>query len=75
MTSSDTSKPFSLGNLNSKGISGSNGAGFKIRQNDLVIHYGCKPIASLNHFRQDMLGTLDLVEKITTGSDDIVTVW
>ncbi|CAF0794697.1 unnamed protein product [Adineta ricciae] len=35
---------------------------------------GCKPIASLDHFQQDMLGTADLVEEITAGSDKIVKI-
>ncbi|CAF3341137.1 unnamed protein product [Rotaria sp. Silwood1] len=35
---------------------------------------GCKPIASLDHFQQDMLGTAELVEEITAGSDKIVKI-
>ncbi|CAF1094070.1 unnamed protein product [Rotaria sp. Silwood1] len=35
---------------------------------------GCKPIASLDHFQQDMLGSADLVEEITAGSDKIVKI-
>ncbi len=36
---------------------------------------GCKPIASLDHFQQEMLGTAELVEEITAGSDKIVKVF
>ncbi|CAF1251544.1 unnamed protein product [Rotaria magnacalcarata] len=35
---------------------------------------GCKPIASLDHFQQDMLGTAELVEEITAGCDKIVKI-
>lgn len=35
---------------------------------------GCKPIASLDHFQPDMLGSADLVEEVTTGSSKVVKV-
>ncbi len=33
----------------------------------LIQTLGCKSIASLDHFKQDMLGTADLVEEIIAG--------
>jgi len=35
---------------------------------------GCKPIASLDHFQQDMLGSAELVEEISAGTDKIVKI-
>ncbi|CAF0858075.1 unnamed protein product [Didymodactylos carnosus] len=35
---------------------------------------GCKPIASLDHFQQDMLGTAELVEELSCGNDKIVKI-
>jgi len=35
---------------------------------------GCKPIASLDHFNADMLGSADLVEEVSTGASKIVKV-
>ena len=35
---------------------------------------GCKPIASLDHFTADMLGSADLVEEVSTGASKVVKV-
>ena len=35
---------------------------------------GCKPIASLDHFTSDMLGSAELVEEMHAGSSKIVKV-
>ena len=35
---------------------------------------GCKPIASLDHFTAENLGSADLVEEVTTGQSKIVKV-
>lgn len=35
---------------------------------------GCKPIASLDHFQQEMLGSADLVEEVSAGTDKIVKI-
>ena len=32
----------------------------------------CKPIASLDHFQPDMLGSAELVEEVSTGSSKVV---
>jgi hypothetical protein len=35
---------------------------------------GCKPIASIDHFTPEMLGTAELVEEVQAGSGKIVKV-
>lgn len=35
---------------------------------------GCKPIASLDHFQPEMLGTAELVEEIQAGDSKLVKV-
>ncbi len=35
---------------------------------------GCKPIASLDHFQADMMGSADLVEDVQTGTSKVVKV-
>ena len=35
---------------------------------------GCKPIASLDHFQPEMLGSADLVEEVPAGDSKIVKV-
>jgi len=35
---------------------------------------GCNPIASLDHFQAEMLGTAELVEEVQTGDSKVVKV-
>ena len=35
---------------------------------------GCKPIASLDHFTADMLGSAELVEEVSVGTGKVVKV-